>query len=68
MKLVGHLLETIAGISTYPIISLLIFFILFSSVLVIVFRTDKRHVQKMSTLPFENDEAYDGKNEQTTVK
>ncbi|TLV03348.1 cbb3-type cytochrome c oxidase N-terminal domain-containing protein [Dyadobacter luticola] len=44
-------LETIAGIGIYPLISLLIFFVFFVSLLVFVFRIDKKTLGKLESMP-----------------
>jgi cytochrome c oxidase cbb3-type subunit 3 len=44
-------LETIAGISIFPMISLLIFFLFFVSLIVFVFRIDKKTLGKMESMP-----------------
>ncbi|KAA6439319.1 c-type cytochrome [Dyadobacter flavalbus] len=44
-------LETIAGISIYPLISLLIFFVFFVSLLVFVFRMDNKTLRKLESMP-----------------
>lgn len=44
-------LETIAGIGIFPLISLIIFFVFFLSLLIYVFRLDKKAVQSMSDIP-----------------
>jgi hypothetical protein len=48
-----NVLETIAGIEIYPVISLLMFFTLFGSVLVWFFRADKIRLEQISRLPLE---------------
>ena len=44
-------LETIAGIEVFPLISLIIFFVFFISLLVFVFRLDKKELSQMSSIP-----------------
>jgi len=44
-------LETISGISIYPLISLIIFFVFFVSLLVFVFRMDKKTLKKLESMP-----------------
>ncbi len=44
-------LETIAGIGIFPLISLIIFFVFFLSLLIYVFRLDKKTVERMSDIP-----------------
>ena len=49
--MIRNVLQAIGGIEIYPIISLLIFFGLFASVLIWFFRVDKDHVQHMASIP-----------------
>ncbi|GGB81711.1 cbb3-type cytochrome c oxidase N-terminal domain-containing protein [Dyadobacter sediminis] len=44
-------LETISGISIYPLISLIIFFLFFVSLLVFVLRMDKKTLKKLESMP-----------------
>jgi cytochrome c oxidase cbb3-type subunit 3 len=44
-------LETIAGIDIYPLISLIIFFVFFVSLLIYVIRLDKKTVERMADIP-----------------
>jgi len=44
-------LETIAGIEIFPLISLIIFFVFFISLLIFVFRLDKKELSQMSSIP-----------------
>ena len=48
----GHM-ESIEGIATYPMISLLIFFVFFSILFWWVFTTSKEHIKEVSELPLE---------------
>jgi cbb3-type cytochrome oxidase subunit 3 len=47
-------MEDISGIEIYPMISLLIFFIFFVILFWWVFTAKKEYIQKVSNLPFEN--------------
>jgi hypothetical protein len=61
-----NVLESIAGIEIYPIISFLIFFVFFILLLLYVIFSDKNHIIAMSKLPLKNDEAannYEGEPE-----
>jgi len=49
--LFSNYLKAIEGIATYPIISLVIFFLLFLGVTWYVFRMKKEDVDEMSRLP-----------------
>lgn len=49
----GHM-ESIDGIATYPMISLIIFFVFFVVLFWWVFTASKRHIKEMSELPLED--------------
>lgn len=49
----GHM-ETIEGIEIYPIISLLIFFIFFATLLVWVITAKKNYIEDVKNIPLEN--------------
>tara|TARA_R110002073_G_scaffold72537_1_gene177431 strand:- start:425657 stop:425824 length:168 start_codon:yes stop_codon:yes gene_type:complete len=48
-------MEGIEGISIYPIISLLIFFIFFAVLFLWVLKAKKEYIEKVSKLPLDND-------------
>ncbi len=48
-------MESIDGIATYPMISLLIFFVFFTLLFWWVFTASKTHIQEMGELPLDND-------------
>ena len=50
-----QLLESIAGVELYPILSLVLFMAIFGAVIVRVIRMDKKRVSHMSNLPLDND-------------
>ncbi len=54
LKFVKHHMETIDGISIYPVISFLIFFLFFIGLTIFVFRMGKNHVKSMKELPFDD--------------
>jgi hypothetical protein len=54
MKFINYL-ESIAGVAIFPMISLFIFFIFFTVLLVYVFKTDKAHIQELENLPFDKE-------------
>lgn len=56
LKFIKHHMESIVGIEIYPVISLSIFFIFFTVLIVWVVRTDKGYVAAMSQMPLEEDE------------
>ena len=55
LKYIKHHLDTIAGVEIYPIISLLLFFLVFTTMLIIVLKMPKKNIEKMSNLPLDND-------------
>lgn len=56
LKFIKHNMETIAGIEIFPIISLLIFFIFFVGLFFWVFTYKKETIDKLSNLPFMDEE------------
>ena len=55
LKFIKHHLDTIAGVEIYPIISLLLFFIVFTTMLIIVLKMPKNNIEEISNLPLDND-------------
>ncbi len=55
LKFIKHHLDTIDGVEIYPIISLLLFFIVFTTMLIIVLKMPKNSIEEISNLPLEND-------------
>lgn len=55
LKFVKGYMENIEGVATYPMISLLIFFIFFSILFLWVLTASKDHIKEMSEMPLEND-------------
>lgn len=54
-KFVKGYMESIDGVATYPMISLLIFFVFFVILFLWVFTASKQHIKEMSEMPLEND-------------
>jgi cbb3-type cytochrome oxidase subunit 3 len=54
MKFINYL-TSITGVGIFPLISLLIFFIFFTALLVYVFKADKTRLTYLSNLPVEKD-------------
>ena len=50
-----EILQSVENIETWPVIGLVIFFILFLGVLIQVLRIDKTHEDKMKNMPFDTD-------------
>ena len=53
LRFIKHNLTSIDGVSIYPIISLLIFFLFFDFMLTYVIRMQKKEVNELSNIPFE---------------
>ncbi|WBU88239.1 CcoQ/FixQ family Cbb3-type cytochrome c oxidase assembly chaperone [Cellulophaga omnivescoria] len=51
----GHM-ESMEGIATYPMISLLIFFVFFTILFWWVFTATKEHIKEVSNIPLEDDD------------
>ena len=51
-----EILNSVEGISIYPIISLIVFVLFFSIILIWMFKVDKTYIKKMENLPFEKEE------------
>jgi cytochrome c oxidase cbb3-type subunit IV len=56
MKIVSHYLQSIDGVSIYPIITLAIFLSMFISISIWAFKLSKKQIQGMSEIPFEEEE------------
>ena len=55
LKFIKHNLEGIDGVEIYPIISLLLFFTVFVTMIVFVLRLPKKKIEEVSQLPLDND-------------
>jgi Ca2+/Na+ antiporter len=51
-----ELLQSIDGVSVYPIVSLIVFVLFFVVILVWMLKVDKKYIKKMENLPFEKEE------------
>ena len=51
LKFIKHNMETIDGVSIYPILSFIIFFSIFMFAIVYVIRKDRKSVEEISLLP-----------------
>ena len=60
-----QVLQSIAGVDIYPVISLIIFFVFFLLVLGWIFTLNKSYITKMENLPLEDDSCSDAKNNLT---
>jgi hypothetical protein len=54
LKFIKHNMETIAGIEIYPIISLVLFFVIFIAFLVYAMTYSKDKIKELSQLPFKD--------------
>ena len=54
LKFVKNHMESIDGIATYPMISLVIFFVFFSILFWWVFTASKEHIKEVSELPLDD--------------
>ncbi len=55
LKFIKHHLDTISGVEIYPIISLLLFFFVFTTMLIIVLKMPKKNIEEISNLPLDKD-------------
>ncbi len=55
LKYIKHHVDTIVGVEIYPIISLLLFFMVFTSMLIFVLKMPKKNIEELSNLPLDND-------------
>lgn len=49
-----EILQSIEGVSIYPIISLIVFVLFFTVIIIWMIRVDKNYIKKMENLPFDN--------------
>ncbi|MBL4939849.1 MAG: CcoQ/FixQ family Cbb3-type cytochrome c oxidase assembly chaperone [Lutibacter sp.] len=55
LKFIKHNLTSIEGVEIYPIISLLLFFLVFITMLVFVIKLPKKKIEEISQLPLDTD-------------
>jgi cbb3-type cytochrome oxidase subunit 3 len=55
LKFIKHNFDGIDGVEIYPIISLLLFFAVFITMLVFVFKLPKKSIDEVSQLPLDDD-------------
>ena len=55
LKFIKYNLESIDGVEVYPIISLLLFFTVFITMIVFVFKLPKSRIDEVSQLPLDED-------------
>lgn len=54
--MIKEYLQSIDGVSVYPIISLIVFVVFFVALLIWVFKVDENYIREMENLPLEKDE------------
>ncbi len=54
LKFIKHNLESIENIEIYPIISLLLFFAVFITMIIFVYKLPKKQIDEISQLPLED--------------
>ncbi len=54
MGIIKPILNAIEGVAVFPMIALFLFFSIFILMIVWVIKLDKKHVELLSYLPFEN--------------
>ena len=54
LKFIKHHLESMSGVEIYPIISLVLFFAVFISMILIVWKMPKNNIEELSNLPLDN--------------
>jgi cbb3-type cytochrome oxidase subunit 3 len=52
MKFINYL-DTIAGVSIYPLVSLIMFFVFFAAVAFYVIKADKKYIDRAKNIPLE---------------
>lgn len=50
----GAILNTISGITIFPLIATILFFLIFIGIVYWAFRADKSYIKKMSELPLDS--------------
>lgn len=55
LRFISHNFDGMEGVEIYPIISLLMFFIIFITMLIIVIKLPKKNIDEISQLPLDND-------------
>ena len=56
LKYIKNHMESMEGIATYPMISLLIFFVFFTLLFWWVLTASKKHIKEMSELPLDENQ------------
>lgn len=53
MKFIKYL-ESISGIGIFPLVSLLVFFIFFATLIIYVVKADKQHIAQLKNIPLDH--------------
>lgn len=56
MKFIQQNLENIEGVASYPLFSLILFFVFFLALFGWVLTASKKHIREMSELPLDDDQ------------
>jgi len=54
--MIKEYLQSIDGVTVYPIISLLVFVLFFIAIIIWLFKVDKNYIKEMENLPLEKEE------------
>lgn len=54
--MIKDVLQSVEGISLYPVISLIIFVLFFAVLIIWMIKVDKKYIKKMRNLPLEKEE------------
>lgn len=54
LKFIKHHMTSIGHIEIYPLFSFIVFFVFFVAVIVLVWKSDKKFIDKMQSLPLED--------------
>lgn len=54
MKFINYL-ESISGVSIYPLVSLIMFFVFFAVVAFYVIKADKKYIERAKNIPLEKE-------------
>lgn len=55
LRFISHNFDGMEGIEIYPIVALLLFFIVFVTMLIIVIKMPKKNIDEISQFPLDND-------------
>ena len=52
--MIGEIMSTISGITIFPLIATIVFFLIFIGIVIWAFKADKSYIKKMSELPLDS--------------